>query len=456
MAEPIYPIKQYIGARYVPIFGRKNENTIEWDNSKPYEPLSVVTYQGNSYTSKQYVPSNVEITNATYWAETGNYNAQIESYRREVKECQDTNQELKKSIGTLNVRTNRSYIIFGDEWAISMYDTLKSIYEKSETHIFATNNATFDDLHTQATTALADETVNPVNITDIIIICGVHTYDNNNTTEYHISSAFNDIASKFPYSTLHYYPSIKNNGGDQGTATAYHTHFIDGANQSNNVQANVAAFNYLLSIIGSFNTTTGNTLSKNGYAKYARYIANTMNGGQYNLPIMTYPYVEQNECVPALGSASSSTAIPVIEDTTTFSRKLIWVYNHPDGTVDLRYHLRANLTTPSHNNGYWKLLLPYQIYKDSGLNTLPIRYDSNVGENPFTNSGLLTYTDNTDTVQTLTIPHTDIDLMRYTHSDGVQQVYDWTIGISLNEKYMQPATKITAEVWGSIPFRMLY
>ena len=64
--EPIYPVKQYIGARYVPIFGRKNENTIEWDNSKPYEPLSVVTYQGNSYTSKQYVPSNIEITDETY------------------------------------------------------------------------------------------------------------------------------------------------------------------------------------------------------------------------------------------------------------------------------------------------------------------------------------------------------------------------------------------------------
>ena len=83
--EPhIYPVKQYVGARYVPIFGRKNETTIEWDNSKPYEPLSIVLYQGNSYTSKQYVPKGAEITDEKYWALTGNYNAQVEQYRAEV------------------------------------------------------------------------------------------------------------------------------------------------------------------------------------------------------------------------------------------------------------------------------------------------------------------------------------------------------------------------------------
>ena len=78
--------RQYIGARYVPIFGRKGEESIEWDNSAPYEPLAIVLYQGNSYTSRQYVPSGVEITDNEFWAETGNYNAQIEQYRQEVLE----------------------------------------------------------------------------------------------------------------------------------------------------------------------------------------------------------------------------------------------------------------------------------------------------------------------------------------------------------------------------------
>lgn len=77
--------RQYIGARYVPIFGRTGETSIQWDNDAPYEPLTIVLYQGNSYTSRQYVPEGVEITNEAFWALTGNYNAQVEAYRQEVQ-----------------------------------------------------------------------------------------------------------------------------------------------------------------------------------------------------------------------------------------------------------------------------------------------------------------------------------------------------------------------------------
>ena len=71
---------QYIGARYVPLFAEP----IEWDKTKQYEPLTIVTHDGNSYTSRQFVPTGVEITNEEFWALTGNYNAQIEQYRKEV------------------------------------------------------------------------------------------------------------------------------------------------------------------------------------------------------------------------------------------------------------------------------------------------------------------------------------------------------------------------------------
>lgn len=81
--------KQYIGARYVPIFGRKGEDSIEWDNTGTYEPLTIVLYQGNSFTSRQYVPIGIDINNQAYWAETGNYNAQVEQYRREVMRISD-------------------------------------------------------------------------------------------------------------------------------------------------------------------------------------------------------------------------------------------------------------------------------------------------------------------------------------------------------------------------------
>ena len=74
-------VTQYIGARYVPIFAEPDE----WDNTKKYEPLTIVLHEGNSYTSKQAVPVGIDINDTKFWAQTGNYNAQVEGYRREVR-----------------------------------------------------------------------------------------------------------------------------------------------------------------------------------------------------------------------------------------------------------------------------------------------------------------------------------------------------------------------------------
>lgn len=77
---PAPGVRQYVGARYVPVFA----DPLEWSSTRGYEPLTVVLHEGNSYTSRQSVPVGIDIGNATYWAETGNYNAQIEAYRQEV------------------------------------------------------------------------------------------------------------------------------------------------------------------------------------------------------------------------------------------------------------------------------------------------------------------------------------------------------------------------------------
>lgn len=74
-------VTQYVGTRYVPLFAEP----LEWDGTKTYEPLTIVYNNGSSYTSRQYVPAGIEITNTHYWALTGNYNAQIEQYRDEVQ-----------------------------------------------------------------------------------------------------------------------------------------------------------------------------------------------------------------------------------------------------------------------------------------------------------------------------------------------------------------------------------
>lgn len=99
--------RQYVGARYVPkIMG-------EWNKALQYEALSVVTYMGNSFTSKVSVPANVEINNTDYWVNTGNYNAQVEEYRKEALAAKElannTNsnlQEFKKNQTNTNTELN--------------------------------------------------------------------------------------------------------------------------------------------------------------------------------------------------------------------------------------------------------------------------------------------------------------------------------------------------------------
>ena len=86
--------RQYVGARYVPkIMG-------EWNKALQYEALSVVTYMGNSFTSKVPVPANsVDINNTDYWINTGNYNAQVEEYKQIVETLETKNTGYAKLNG---------------------------------------------------------------------------------------------------------------------------------------------------------------------------------------------------------------------------------------------------------------------------------------------------------------------------------------------------------------------
>lgn len=128
-------VTQYIGARYMPLFAEP----AEWDNSRAYEPLTIVLYKGNSYTSKQSVPIGVSIDDTVYWAETGNYNAQVEQYRIEVKQVRkhvddsikqvndslnqttsEVDAKLAKTVSDVDVKlaaaTQNNLLVLGDEW----------------------------------------------------------------------------------------------------------------------------------------------------------------------------------------------------------------------------------------------------------------------------------------------------------------------------------------------------
>lgn len=79
---PTTPGYTYTGMRYVPVFA----DPPEWSSANSYEPLEIVIHEGNSYTSKTFVPVGIDISNSTYWALTGNYNAQVEQYRQQVQQ----------------------------------------------------------------------------------------------------------------------------------------------------------------------------------------------------------------------------------------------------------------------------------------------------------------------------------------------------------------------------------
>lgn len=72
---------EYTGMRYVPVFA----DPPEWSSANTYEALEIVIHEGNSYTSKIPVPVGIDISNGQYWVLSGNYNAQVESYRKDVE-----------------------------------------------------------------------------------------------------------------------------------------------------------------------------------------------------------------------------------------------------------------------------------------------------------------------------------------------------------------------------------
>lgn len=79
---PTSPGYEYTGMRYVPVFA----DPPEWSSANSYEPLEIVIHEGNSYTSKTFVPVGIDISNSAYWVLTGNYNAQVEQYRQQVQQ----------------------------------------------------------------------------------------------------------------------------------------------------------------------------------------------------------------------------------------------------------------------------------------------------------------------------------------------------------------------------------
>lgn len=120
--------RQYVGARYVPVVGD------EWDKALSYEPLTIVTYKGSSFTSKIPVPANIDINNTKYWVNTGNYNAQVTEYEENVRkykndtdskitningDISDINTNIDNIDNNINILKSNDAIIISDSYGVS-------------------------------------------------------------------------------------------------------------------------------------------------------------------------------------------------------------------------------------------------------------------------------------------------------------------------------------------------
>jgi hypothetical protein len=109
----------YVGHRYVPKIAG------EWDKQETYEGLTIVTYQGTSYTSKKHVPVGIDILNEEYWVVTGNYNAQVETYRQEVKDMKEE-VSLKPSKEYVDTKLEEIAV------SVNVYSSLQAAIESQD------------------------------------------------------------------------------------------------------------------------------------------------------------------------------------------------------------------------------------------------------------------------------------------------------------------------------------
>ena len=87
----------YIGARYVPIFA----DPVEWDDEREYEPLTIVTHNGDCYTSKCYVPKGAQLPpypegQTKYWVKTSDYNGQFADLKKTLLDLSRLVEQFQK------------------------------------------------------------------------------------------------------------------------------------------------------------------------------------------------------------------------------------------------------------------------------------------------------------------------------------------------------------------------
>lgn len=227
-------VRQYIGARYVPKFYENSDSTSDWRSGVAYEPLTIVTYNGNSYTSKKAVPASVgnPSSNTTYWVATGTYNEQVEAYRQQVEEYK---AEVDSLEDVVNVSPSEEcYIFISDSYGgafgnpsgdtTTIWDLLENKLGMSGRLYFCTYTASgfVDNVNPPFLTRFQNEasTISAAldvdKVTKIIVVAGRNDYISNEAAVFDAMAAFDSYAKTTYKNAKTYYGFIA--GGDNSSA----------------------------------------------------------------------------------------------------------------------------------------------------------------------------------------------------------------------------------------------
>ena len=219
---PAKGVRQYVGARYVPVFA----NPLEWSDTREYEPLTIVTYQGNSYTSMQYVPTSISIADTAYWALTGNFNAQLEAYRAEVRGFDDrinaNAAAINANAAAINAnaaaiaqentyRTTNVMLAFGDSYGVSdisqgpvWCEITANKLQATELHNYCVGGATFNTTKEKNFFVQVDKAISEIKNPEYVKYVGIvgGTNDGSNSITDAIVSLVAKINSAFPNAVI--------------------------------------------------------------------------------------------------------------------------------------------------------------------------------------------------------------------------------------------------------------
>ena len=164
-------LRQYIGARYVPKFYENGD----WTANTAYEALTIVTRNGNSYTSKKPVPASVGApeNNPDYWVSTGIYNAQVEELREDIDDINDRLDTMSRTALYIGNSFTRGNLTDGEYHGIYYYS--KDYFDNSYMYYgdgigFVPYTGHTNTFVTLLQSAIASGDFDPADITDVVVL----------------------------------------------------------------------------------------------------------------------------------------------------------------------------------------------------------------------------------------------------------------------------------------------